>query len=522
MRVFVKTLIATLFLSQALIAQEPQRVEGADSISNILKNSTKGLRYVLSDSGINSELNEVGTTFFRNKYIILSNKKRRHYETTFNEETNAFNNNLYCVDVDKDGNLSFPLLFSKDLDSKNNEGSLTFSPDQKTIFFTQENPNKTNHYELYSAQLDTTTNRPFWGNIKKIDLLPENYSVETPGISADGTKLYFASDIPGGFGGFDIYVAEINPDGTIGAYKNLGPNVNTKEDEKYPNVTPDNKHLYFSSKGHLNMGGYDVFRSSIVGDNYLQALNLGVTLNSRRDDLAFVLVDSNKGYVSTDKSNAGNFDILKFEIKQLEKGKTNFTIVEKKTGVALPNAKVIIKDEFGKTITETISDKDGKVNVEINPISYNYITIDKEGYELFSANFTSEKIIANPIELKQAKAIVTEDAIVIENIFFEFNKATLMAESELSLNKIVEVLEQFPNMKLALEAHTDTKGSQNYNLPLSDKRAKAAYDYLVKKGIAKDRLTSKGFGKANPVVKCTKCTTEEDQKNRRVEFKIIK
>ncbi len=133
-----------------------------------------------------------------------------------------------------------------------------------------------------------------------------------------------------------------------------------------------------------------------------------------------------------------------------------------------------------------------------------------------------KKSLASPIELKQAKAIVTEDAIVIENIFFEFNKSTLLAESELSLNKIVEVLEQFPNMKLALEAHTDSKGSQNYNLPLSNKRAKAAYDYLVKKGIAKDRLTSKGFGKANPVVKCTKCTTEEDQKNRRVEFKIIK
>ena len=522
MRVFIKTVIVLLFVSQATLAQEPQRLESADSIANILKNSTRGLRYILSDSGINSELNEVGTAFFRNKYIILSNKKRRHYETTLNEKTNTYNNNLYCVDVDKDGNLSFPLLFSKDLDSKNDEGSLTFSSDQKTIFFTQENPEKANQYELYSAQLDTTTNRPFWGNIKKIDLLPENYSVETPSISNDGTKLYFASNIPGGYGGYDLYVAEIKPDGNLGEYRNLGENVNTKEDEKYPNVTPDNKHLYFSSKGHLNVGGYDVFRSSIVGNDYLEALNLGNTLNSRRDDLAFVLVDNNKGYVSSDKSNAGNFDILKFEIKQLEKGKSNFTIIEKKSGVPLPNAKVVIKDEFGNVVTETITNKEGKIDIEINPISYNNISVEKEGYEPFNASFTSEKIIANPIELKQAKAIVTEDAIVIENIFFEFNKAALMAESELSLNKIVEVLEQFPNMKLALEAHTDTKGSQNYNLPLSDKRAKAAYDYLVKKGIAKDRLTSKGFGKANPVVKCVKCTTEEDQKNRRVEFKIVK
>ena len=522
MRVFIKTVIVLLFVSQATLAQEPQRLESADSIANILKNSTRGLRYILSDSGINSELNEVGTAFFRNKYIILSNKKRRHYETTLNEKTNTYNNNLYCVDVDKDGNLSFPLLFSKDLDSKNDEGSLTFSSDQKTIFFTQENPEKANQYELYSAQLDTTTNRPFWGNIKKIDLLPENYSVETPSISNDGTKLYFASNIPGGYGGYDLYVAEIKPDGTLGEYRNLGENVNTKEDEKYPNVTPDNKHLYFSSKGHLNVGGYDVFRSSIVGNDYLEALNLGNTLNSRRDDLAFVLVDNNKGYVSSDKSNAGNFDILKFEIKQLEKGKSNFTIIEKKSGVPLPNAKVVIKDEFGNVVTETITNKEGKIDIEINPISYNNISVEKEGYEPFNASFTSEKIIASPIELKQAKAIITEDAIVIENIFFEFNKSTLLAESELSLNKIVEVLEQFPNMKLALEAHTDTKGSQNYNLPLSDKRAKAAYDYLVKKGIAKDRLTSKGFGKSKPVVKCVKCSPEDDQKNRRVEFKIIK
>ena len=216
------------------------------------------------------------------------------------------------VDVKENGDLSFPLLFSSVIDSKDNEGSIAFSPDEKTIFYTQENVEKDGKLELYKATLDLTSD-DYWTNKTKVELNTNGYSIETPCVSPDGKKLYFASNMPGGYGNYDIYEVTINDDNTYGNPVNLGPTINTSEDEKFPNITADNKHLYFSSKGHLNIGGYDIFRSSIVNNKYLQALNLGITLNSRRDDLAFVLVSEDKGYVSTDKSGAGNFDILKFE-----------------------------------------------------------------------------------------------------------------------------------------------------------------------------------------------------------------
>lgn len=522
MKLTLKLVLGFTLLFNFGYSQEPQRLEHLDSILNIINTSTKGIRYNLSDSGINSELSEIGTTFFMNKYIILSNKKRRHYETTKNEKTNTFNNNMYCVNVDEEGNLSFPLLFSSALDSKNNEGSLTFSPNQKTIFYTQENPDNAEVFDLYKAELDLES-KEYWTNIQKVDIIPAGYSIETPTVSADGKKLIFASNMPGGIGAYDLYEVEIFEDGSVGPAKNLGPNINTTEDEKYPSLTKDGKHLYFSSKGHLNLGGFDVFRSSIVNNTYLPALNLGTTLNSRRDDQAFLLVEEDKGYISSDKSGSGNFDILKFEIKHLDKAKKTYQVVEKETLTALPNAKVIIKDEFGNVINETTTDNNGEIKVELIPISYNYITVEKEGYLPFNTNFTSENILKNPIKLEQDKPVVTEEAIVIENIFFDFNKASITAESQLSLNKIVNVLNEYPEMKLAIGAHTDNKGSDKYNLALSQRRAKSTVDYLVSKGIAKDRLTFKGYGESQPLFDCgADCTKEQDQKNRRVEFKIIK
>jgi len=308
MKFTYKIILIALIISNFLFAQEPKRLDGKDSIINIISASSKGVRYILNDTGINSELNEIGTSFFKNKFIIMSNKKRRHYETTENETTNTINNNLYCVDVKENGDLSFPLLFSSVLDSKDNEGSIAFSPDEKTIYYTQENSKKDGKLELYTATLDLES-KENWTNITKVDLNTNGYSIETPSISPDGKKIFFATNMPGGIGGFDLYEATINKDGTYGNPINLGPNINTIEDEKFPTISANNKHLYFSSKGHMNIGGYDVFKSSMVEGKYLPALNLGVTLNSRRDDLAFVLVSEDKGYLSTDKYQSGNFDI---------------------------------------------------------------------------------------------------------------------------------------------------------------------------------------------------------------------
>ncbi|WP_445714857.1 OmpA family protein [Flavobacterium sp.] len=515
--------IFTLFLllvNLTIYGQEPKRSEGTEAIINTINKNTKGISFVLSDTGINSELNEIGTTFFKNKYIILSNKKRRHAEVTVNPITNTPNNNLYCVDVKEDGSLSFPLLFSKTLDSENDEGSIGFSQDQKTIFFTQEDINNKEKFNLYKATLDENDVKK-WTNITNLNIVPEGYSIETPSVSFDGKKIFIATNIPGGYGGFDIYEATINEDGSIGTLVNLGPNVNTEADEKYPFMSSDNKYFYFSSKGHTNLGGYDVFRSAYVENKYLTPMNLGTDLNSRRDDIAFVLTSPTKGYISTDKHQSGNFDILKFEIRQQENLFLNYIVAEEVSKIALPNAKVVVLDEFGKKITETVSDNNGKIKLAIEPLTLYNIQVSKEGYETKKLEVTSGDTEKN-ILLAQEKAVVTEDAIVIENIYFDFNKSTIKQESELSLNKIVDVLKNNTNMSITINAHTDSKGSAAYNQKLSESRAKAAYQYLIKKGIPANQLSYKGFGESELLEKCDKCTADQDQKNRRIEFKIIK
>lgn len=503
-----------------LLAQEPKRSEGAEAIINAINKNTKGISFILSDTGINTELNEIGTTFFKNKYIILSNKKRRHAEITINPSTNIPNNNLYCVDVKEDGSLSFPLLFSQALDSENDEGSIGFSSDQRTIFFTRENPNNKQSFTLYRANLNEKDAQK-WTNITNLNIVPEEYSVETPSVSPDGKKIYISSNIPGGYGGFDIYVASIKEDGSIGELVNLGPNVNTADDEKYPYMSSDNKYLYFSSKGHLNLGGYDVFRSAYVDNSFLVAMNLGTDLNSRRDDVAFVMTSPTKGYISTDKKQLGNFDILKFEIKKQENLHFSYTVVEEVTKTPLPNATLIVTDEFGTKLAETKSDNNGKIKLALEPLTFYNVFISKDGYEDKKTTITTGDIEKN-ISLTQKKAVVTEDAIVIENIYFDFNKSTIKKESELSLNKIVEVLKSNTNMSITINAHTDNKGTETYNQVLSESRAKAAYQYLIKKGIPATQLTYKGFGESELLEKCEKCSAKQDQTNRRVEFKIIK
>lgn len=515
-------LLALIFLlgTFSSFSQEPKRTESLDSIINRISKSTKGINYLIGDTGINSELNEIGTSFFKNKYIILSNKKRRHAEVTVNPITKEPNNNLYCVDIKDDGNLSFPILFSQALDSEKNEGSIGFSADQRTIYFTQESTNNSQVYTLHKADLNEKDPKK-WVNITNLNAVPSEYSVETPNLSADGKKIYVASNIPGGYGGFDIYEAQVLDDGSIGQLVNLGPNVNTATDEKYPFLSSDGKYLYFSSKGHTNMGGYDVFRSSVVKNEYLQALNLGTDLNSRRDDVAFIMTSPSKGYISTDKHKQGNFDIFKFEIKKQDNLNQTYTVVEEKSSIALPNADVVVTNEFGEIVTKTKSDDKGKIRLDLEPLTQYTVTLNKDGYETKTVNTNSADTKKN-ITLKQKKAVVTEDAIVIENIYFDFDKATIKQESTLSLNKIIEVLESNPEMSIVINAHTDNKGSADYNQKLSERRAKSSYQYLINKGISASRLSYKGYGESQLLNKCDKCNAEQDQANRRVEFKIIK
>jgi len=522
MRTTVLLLVTLITFSFPAFSQGGQNIKHTSKALAGSKMETTGLNFITNDAGINTELSEVGSTFFMDKYLVLSNKKRGFAKVTVDTNTNTPNNNLFCVNVDKYGNLSYPVVFSKLLDGETNEGGVAFSPDQKTMYLTRAKANNPNQYTIFKATLDLEI-KGYWKDVQELSINNEKYSIETPSVTADGKKMYFSSDMPGGFGGFDIYVADVLADGTIENPVNLGPTVNSAKNEKFPYAS--GRYMYFSSEGHENYGGYDIFRASLTENGITNRCNIGNTLNTINDEVAFILSGPTKGYISSNKnSDKDDFNVYKFELTRIAQN-LNATVVETHSKIALPNAKVMVKNEFGEVIKNTTSDENGRIALAVEPLTQYSIVTEKDGYDINQSNFkawsSANSNYSEVIAMNQTKAEIIDNAIVIENIYFDFNKATVKKESELSLNKIIEVLNTKPEMKITINAHTDAKGSDAYNMNLSNKRAKAAYAYLISKGIPAERLEYKGFGETQLKFNCgAKCTEEQDSKNRRIEFII--
>lgn len=497
------------------------------SSSNI---GTNGFEFEVLDAGVNTKYSEIGSGFFRNKLIMVSSKKLGGFaKIDFN--TNEAYKELFCLDIDKNGHLSRPLLFSRILNTNDSEDQLTFSPDEKTVYFTRSSKDNSLEYKLYKANLEEGSHGN-WVNVELLDINKKNVSIETPFLNRAGDKLYFSSNIPGSIGGYDIYVSTVNADGTLGTPKNLGHAINTTSDEKYPSLSIDGKFLYFSSKGHQNLGGYDLFVSRILNDSYKAPRNLGNTINTSYDEIAYFLATKNKGYVSSNKPNGkGSFDIytaVKDEIVQSLKGKA----IDLETKIKLPNTLVILKDEDNNEVARQMTDGTGAFSFNnIIPFELYTLSTQKDGFKddafEFLANRNFNTTYNKNLELHTTEPVIAkvddELRIVLENIYFDFGKYSIKEESTISLNKIIKVLKDKPDITLAINAHTDIRGNDNYNLRLSKKRAASAVKYLVKHGIDKSRLTSKGYGETKPLIDCkTKsCTDEEHQSNRRIEFVIL-
>lgn len=491
---------------------------------------TNGFEFEVLDAGVNTKYSEIGTGFFRNKLIMVSSKKLGGL-AKIDYNTNEAYKELFCLDISENGALSRPLLFSRKLNTNDSEDQLTFSPDQKTVYFTRSSRDNSLEYKLYKATLEEGSHGN-WINEELLSINKNNVSIETPFLNRTGDKLYFSSNMPGSIGGFDLYVSNINADGTLDTPKNLGHTINTTSDEKYPSLSIDGKHLYFSSKGHQNLGGYDLFVSRILSDKYKAPRNLGNTINTSYDEIAYFLATKNKGYVSSNKPNGkGSYDIytaVNDEIAQSLKG----TAIDLVTKIKLPNTLVVLKDEDDNEIARQLTDASGSFSFDnIEPFELYTLSTEKDGFKNgsfeFLANRNFDTTYNKNLELNTTEPVITEVddelRIVLENIYFDFAKYSIKEESTISLNKILKVLNDKPDIKLAINAHTDSRGNNAYNLKLSNKRAASAVKYLIKNGIDKNRLTSKGYGETKPLIDCASksCTDEEHQSNRRIEFVIL-
>lgn len=461
-----------------------------------------------------------------NKDILIANNDGKN-ENIYNR-TNQPYLDLYITDYEARKSNAFGIeLLSKNIVQPFHDGSSSFSPDGKTIYFTRNNSkgnklvydkNKISNLKIFTAKIENDKcSEPV-----PISINVDGYSMGHPSISPDGKKMYFTSDMPGGIGATDIYVVDILGDGLFGKPQNLGKTINTEGREMFPFV--DENNLYFSSDGHLGLGSLDIFKVDLKSNNWVAA-NMGKPINSNYDDFAFVYNEEiNKGFLSSNRpGGVGDDDIYTF-FKRISY--VSGDVTELKTGALIPGSKVVLYDEFGKELQKMIVGPDAKFNFEIET-EYKYKLIgSKIAYESDSKEFFSSEGKKMIIPLILNKEFVMERGkciIKINPIYFDFNKFDIRADAAIELNKIVEVMKKYPELIIEGGSHTDSRGSFAYNQKLSYNRADATVNYIIKQGINPKRITAKGYGETVLVNNCAdgvKCTDEEHQLNRRTEFVV--
>jgi len=419
------------------------------------------------------------------------------------------------------------------VNSKYHDANAILTKDGKTMYFTRDNfdgkklktdNSRTTHLTIYRSRLKNG----IWTPPKSLSFNSDDYSTGHPALSADELELFFVSDKPGGYGQTDIYKVKILPRGRFGTPENLGPKINTEGREMFPFVSDENE-LFFASDGHLGLGLLDIFTSEINNDDYGDPLNIGAPFNSSKDDFSF-FIREDYGYFSSNREGGrGDDDIYRFDIKKCEEVITG-TAYNSKDKTVLPETIVKLINAKGEVLGTVITDLKGRYRFDNVDCEHLYtLTGDKKGFvsgkTIVKTEDTRGWIIDSELFLTP---LIIDDQIVINPIYFDFDKWDVREDAEYELEKIVTVLKEYPEMIIRIESHTDSRGDNDYNRILSDKRAKSTRDYIISRGIVGTRIESAvGFGEDKLLNHCNdvnseKCSEEEHQKNRRSYFYIVK
>lgn len=491
----------------------------------------KGKKFNIQNMGFNSKYSDFGGTLQDGKLYITSarNTSRRTYG--WNEEPFL---DIYEMSKNADGTYLAAALVEDKVNTKYHEGVVSFSPDGNTMYFSRESffekmyekdsitKNRYSVLQLFKA----TKEGDKWSNIEGFAINSENYSVKNPSVSADGKTLYFASNMPGGYGLFDIYKASINDDGTLGEAENLGQKVNTQGQEMFPYIS-SNGTLYFSSNGHLGLGNLDVFHTKEIDGKMAPVRNIGVPINSNADDFAFRLdEESGEGFVSSNREGGVGSDDI-YAIKKLQPlcdVLITGTVTDSKTGNPINAASVTMYDSKGNKVLSKVTDSDGTVEFIVECGEGSALEVSMDGYESkrVTVEGSEEEEVAVAIALDPIEEIVAVDRVNLDPIYFDFDKSNITSQAAFELDKLVQVMQKYPEMVISVSSHTDSRGSASYNMALSDRRAKTTVSYVVSKGIDRSRITGSGKGESEPKEDCgSGCTEEQHQMNRRSDFIIV-
>ncbi|MFC2765835.1 MAG: OmpA family protein [Prevotella sp.] len=427
---------------------------------------------------------------------------RLYFTSTRNEATGdelsgitgTKNGDLFVSEKDNKGKWSKPEPVSGGVNTAHDEGACCFSPDYREMYLTlcTTAPNAPRYAQIATSSRTDAA----WGKASELQLTRDTLSnYAHPAISPDGKWLYFVSDLPGGIGGLDIWRVRLTSSG-VGGVENLGAPINTEGDEEFPTFRP-NGDLYFSSNGHGGLGGLDIYIAKINPEGHYQLEHPGYPLNSQGDDFGMTFEGPhNRGFFSSNRGDGRGWDHI-FSFENPEIVNTIKGWVYEIDGYELPQAQVYIVGNDG-TNQKLSLHRDGSFTQVVQP-GVDYVLLatckgflnHKEEVRVRKTEESEETVLQFPLANISAP-------VLIDNIFYDFDKATLRPESQTALDALVSLLEQNPNVTIELSAHADYKGSAEYNKFLSQRRAESVVNYLISKGIAKDRLTPKGYGKEKP------------------------
>ena len=515
-----------------------KELQGLEVLSSLQK---KDYYRVKNLETLNTPFAEYGPAYSNSELFFASSRANtRIYEASGTPFTD-----IYQVDT-KGANIDVNTLKSLPEGIINmfgvNTGSITFSADGKLMIFARGNTGKKKGGKDVDLYLSRFRNGA-WTAGTPININTPDYWESTPSLSPDGRTLYFSSNRKGGYGGLDIYSAQMDSRGRFGKVRNLGPDINTAGDELFPYMA-DNGKLYFSSDGHPGYGMLDHFVVNRVNGK-TQITNLGPTMNSTSDDFGLYLFKPDRGFFTSNREGGkGDDDIYTFVnddpnlkvVNYYLQGIT-YSLRKDSNREILPDTKVSLLGPEGDVMQDYTTGNDGKFLFRVYENERYFLLGERDGYLTKRQSFTTLGKSVSPETLKELVTNITFDTLmvldkkvknvsfVLNNIYFGYDSADIRPAAARELNKLAQLLEDNPEIKIEMGSHTDSIASDVYNLELSQRRAQSTVNYLIRRGIDPKRLTAKGYGERVPIARNTNPDGTDNpagrQKNRRTEFRIL-
>ncbi|MDR1678344.1 MAG: OmpA family protein [Prevotellaceae bacterium] len=499
---------------------------------------------------MNSEEADFGTSFYSTDKIVFASTRRQGFQPVRRDYNWNQKPYLNIFEADREENLEFGKInyWNKDFNDKWHQGPAAFAENASFVAFTRNTDASAAdgvvRLQIYFSEWKDGG----WAPAEGFYLNNPDYSVGHAALTEDGNTMYFSSDMPGGYGGADIYVVQRNPETRIwGVARNMGDKINTEANELFPFYHDKDSLLFFASNGLNGLGGLDIYVSKIRRNNVAWMRNVGSPVNTRHDDFAYIIDRNLKyGYLSSDRPEGkGDDDIYKF---LLTCGECFYADPKDPSEHNLPPKPVIPLGGYDGSFTHRVlvlnkntrkpigkadvylgelkmtTEDAGLVSKEYSAPIHQRVLVDAIGYrpeqiQVSVPTFRNGYVITDTVWLGAA----INEKIVLNNIYYDFDKSNILPESSVELDKVVRFLNDNPDNQIELSSHTDSRGSDEYNMALSERRAQSAVDYVISKGVDKERITAKGYGETQPVNNCTNdvpCTEPEHRQNRRTEIFI--